>query len=60
MKSFMYVGFEVLAAVVMKSTIFWHITSCSPLSVNRRFGGTYHLHLQGVRINRARNQLIRP
>jgi hypothetical protein len=31
----------------MKSTIFWDITPCSPLSVNRRFGGTYRLHLQG-------------
>jgi hypothetical protein len=34
-----YVGFEVLTAVIMKSTIFWDITLCSPLSVNRRFGG---------------------
>jgi hypothetical protein len=31
----------------MKSTIFWDITLCSPLSVNRSFGGTYRLHLQG-------------
>jgi hypothetical protein len=31
----------------MKSSIFWDITPCSPLSVNRRFGGTYRLHLQG-------------
>jgi hypothetical protein len=38
---------EVLTAVVMKSTIFWDITPCSPLSVNRRFGGTYRLHLHG-------------
>jgi hypothetical protein len=30
-----------------KSTIFWNITPCSPLSVNRSFGGTYRLHLQG-------------
>jgi hypothetical protein len=29
---------------------------CSPLNVNRRFGGIYHLHLQGRRISRARNQ----
>jgi hypothetical protein len=35
-----YVGFEVFTAVVMKSTIFWDITLCSPLSVNRRFGRT--------------------
>jgi hypothetical protein len=29
--------------VVMKSTIFWDITLCSRLSVNRRFGWTYRL-----------------
>jgi hypothetical protein len=29
------------------STIFRDITPCSPLSVNRRFGGIYRLHLQG-------------
>jgi hypothetical protein len=27
------VGFEVLTAVVMKSSIFWDITPCSPLNV---------------------------
>jgi hypothetical protein len=50
------VGSEVLTAVVMKSTIFWDITPSSPLRANRRFGGTYRLHLQGRRISRARNQ----
>jgi hypothetical protein len=40
-------GFEVLRAVVMKSTVFCDITPCSPLKVNRRFGGTYLLHLRG-------------
>jgi hypothetical protein len=30
-------GFEVLTAVVMKSTVFWDIMPCSPLRVNRRF-----------------------
>jgi hypothetical protein len=55
-KSLIYrVGFEVLTAVVMKSTIFWDITSCSPLKVNRRFGRTYRLHLMR-RISRARYQ----
>jgi hypothetical protein len=51
-----YVGFEVLAAVVMKTTIFCDITPCSPLEYNRRFKGTYRLHLQGRRISRTRNQ----
>jgi hypothetical protein len=50
------VTFEVLTAVVMKSTIFWDITPCSTMSVDRRFGGTYRLHLQGQKISWARNQ----
>jgi hypothetical protein len=33
----------------MKSIIFWDMTLYSPLSFNRRFGGTYRLHLQGRR-----------
>jgi hypothetical protein len=44
------VGFQVLTEVVMKSSILWYITSCSPLNVNQRFGGTCPLHLQGIRI----------
>jgi hypothetical protein len=39
----------------MKSSIFWHITPCSPLKVNRRFGGTF-LHLQLRKISLAKNQ----
>jgi hypothetical protein len=46
-KNIIFVGFEVFTTVVMKSTIFWDITPCSPLKVYRRFGGTYRLHLQG-------------
>jgi hypothetical protein len=49
-------GFEVLTAVVMKSIIFWDITPCSAFKVNRRFGGTYRLHLQGRKISGARNR----
>jgi hypothetical protein len=44
------------AAVVIKHTTFWDITTCSPLKVNQHFRGTYRLHLQGRRISRARNQ----
>jgi hypothetical protein len=33
----------------LKSIVFWDMTPCSPLSFNRRFGGTYGLHLQGRR-----------
>jgi hypothetical protein len=53
---FVLVAFEVLTAVVMKISIFWDVMSCSPLKVNRRFGGTCRLHLQGWRISQARNQ----
>jgi hypothetical protein len=31
----------------MDAAILWDITPCSPY-VKRRFGGTYHLHLQGL------------
>jgi hypothetical protein len=41
--------------MVMKGSIFWDITPCSPLKVNRRCGGTCVLHLQGRIISRARN-----
>jgi hypothetical protein len=30
----------------MKSIIFWNRTPCSPLKVNRRFGGKYRLHFK--------------
>jgi hypothetical protein len=48
--------FEVLTAVIMKSTIFWDITPCSPLKVNRCLGGTCRLSFQGRRISHKRNQ----
>jgi hypothetical protein len=40
----------------MKISIFWDITPCSPLKVNRRFGRTYRLHLQDRSISQVRNQ----
>jgi hypothetical protein len=39
-----------------RSSIFWDITLCRPLEVNRRFGGTCRLHLPGRKISQARNQ----
>jgi hypothetical protein len=47
-----YLLYEFLTAVVMTNPIFWDITQCSPLKVNRCFGGTCRLHLQGRRISR--------
>jgi hypothetical protein len=49
-------GFEVLTAVVMKSSIFWDITPYVPFKINRHFGGTCSFHRQGRRISQARNQ----
>jgi hypothetical protein len=40
-----YVGSEVLAAVVMNVATFWDTAPYS-LFLKRRFGGTFHLHLQ--------------
>jgi hypothetical protein len=42
------VKFEVFTAVTMKKAVFWDVAPCSS-GVNRRFGGTYRLHLQGRR-----------
>jgi hypothetical protein len=47
---------EVLAAVVVESTVFWNIMPYNTLEVNRRFRGTYHLLLQGQIVIQARNQ----
>jgi hypothetical protein len=52
-RSYLVIGFEVLIPVVLKRSIFWNITPCSPLKVNRCFGGTCLLHLQGRRLNEA-------
>jgi hypothetical protein len=52
------VGFEVLTAVVRKSSIFWDITHCSLLKVNWHFGEKYCFHLPGRRVSQARNQRV--
>jgi hypothetical protein len=44
------VGFEVLAAVIMKSAVLWAVTLCSSETV-RRFGGTYSLLLPATSIS---------
>jgi hypothetical protein len=49
-------GFEVLTTVVMENIIFWDITPCSPLKVSRHFGGKYHLHLRGPKVNQETYQ----
>jgi hypothetical protein len=46
----------VLTEIVMKSSIFWDITPCSPLKLNRHFGETYRLRIYVRRKRQARNQ----
>jgi hypothetical protein len=48
--------FEVFTAVTMNNVVFWDVApyrSC----VNRRFGGTYRLHLQGRKISERRTSV---
>jgi hypothetical protein len=42
-----YMLYELLTDVVIRSTLFWDIISCTQLKANRRFGGTFCLHLEG-------------
>jgi hypothetical protein len=51
-----HAGSEVLTPVVMSSSVFWVITSCSPLKDNRRLGGTFRLHLHGRRLSQETKQ----
>jgi hypothetical protein len=46
---------EVFMAMTKKNTIFWDVATCRYF-VNRRFGGTYRLHLQSKSNPRAMNQ----
>jgi hypothetical protein len=45
-----HVRFEVITAVTIKNAVFWDVAPCSSC-VNRRFGGTYCLHLNGRKIH---------
>jgi hypothetical protein len=45
----LHVRFEVFTAVTMKNAVFWDVAPCRSC-VNRRFGGTYRLHLHGKKI----------
>jgi hypothetical protein len=51
-------GFEVFTAVVMKNSVLQYVAQFQFI-INRRFGGTCRLHLQGRRIMRARKS-VRP
>jgi hypothetical protein len=43
------VGFGVLTALIMNAYIFCDLTPCSPLKVNRSFGGTFRLPFSGLK-----------
>jgi hypothetical protein len=42
--------------LLVKSSILWDITACSPLKVNQSFGGTCRFLFQGRKINQAISQ----
>jgi hypothetical protein len=48
----MIVGFEVFMAVTKKNAVFWDAAPCGFI-INRSFGGTCLLHLQGRRNNES-------
>jgi hypothetical protein len=50
--------FEVFTAVTIKDAIFWNVAPCRSC-VNRRFGGTYRLHLQGRKIRERGTSVCR-
>jgi hypothetical protein len=51
------VRFEVSTAVTMMIIIFWEMTLCGSYK-NRRFGGSYHLHLQGERDEQVQGETV--
>jgi hypothetical protein len=47
---------DIYKSGINEEYFFWDNTPCRPLKVNRRFGGTYCLHIQGRRRNCRTNQ----
>jgi hypothetical protein len=45
--NYVYVGFEVLTAVAMKSSVFWDIMQCSS-ETSRRLEGEYRLKMEAI------------
>jgi hypothetical protein len=50
----LYGRFEVLTAATINNAVVWDVTSCASCK-NRHFGGTYRLHHQGEKNQRAKN-----
>jgi hypothetical protein len=53
---YLHVGFQVLAVVSMNSSDFWHTTPYRSLKVDRRFGVTYCLKIQGRSKSEAKSR----
>jgi hypothetical protein len=53
-----HVRFEGFTVVTMKNADFWDIASCRSC-VNRRFGGTYRLHLHGRKMRKRGSRVSR-
>jgi hypothetical protein len=51
------VGFELVTAMIMKTSVFWYIIPCGLLEVNGYFGGRYRLHLQARIVNQVRKKV---
>jgi hypothetical protein len=51
------VRFEVSTAVTMMIIIFWEMTPCGSYK-DRRFGGSYRLHLQGARVGSYKSHTV--
>jgi hypothetical protein len=43
----------------MKNAVFWDVAPCRSCEINRRFGGTYRLHLQGRKIRKRGSNVSR-
>jgi hypothetical protein len=50
------IRFEMFTTVTMRNVVFWDVTPCSSC-YNRLFVGTYRLHRQDVKYQRARNKV---
>jgi hypothetical protein len=53
---FLYVRFEAVTAVTMKSVIFWDVTPYSLVEAYRHFRGKYCIHIQDKRLSTANKQ----
>jgi hypothetical protein len=53
-RSLAWAFMEIKSTDLRLSQRFWDITKCTPLNVDRRFGGTYRLRIRDRRIRQAR------